>query len=136
MLMVDFGPLRKMPYRGGVIMLPEFTLHVQCSWRISRRDRIVLGAMDFYYSPKHRSLTHWSKRGKNRFDKISRKLNRQFKSRPSRVLSGVADAFGGFSLSLSHQYRLELFPEDGSNGAHEHWRLFCPGTKQRHFVVP
>jgi hypothetical protein len=43
-----------------------------------------------------------------------------------------ADSQGGAELGLSGGYRLFLFPA-GSCG--EYWRLFRPGSGQKHFVV-
>jgi hypothetical protein len=136
MLMIDFGKLQKVPRRGGGIrMVPEFALHVSCVWRLSLPARIVVAYRDFYYSPKGYPLENWDTPGKSRFDRISCKLSRDFKSKPPRVVSVAADDLGGVSLGLSQRYRLDVFP-DGSGGTEEDWRLFRPGMDQRHFVVP
>ena len=52
------------------------------------------------------------------------------------VMDMMAIDVGGFSLTLSHDYRLDVFPDGGSHGEDsEHWRLFAPGSDKEHFVV-
>jgi hypothetical protein len=48
-------------------------------------------------------------------------------------MSISVDDVGGFSAILTHDYRLDVFPEN-SKAVCEHWRLFQPGVEDSHFV--
>lgn len=34
---------------SGTVQVGEYALHVECAWRISREDRVVVGSRDLYY---------------------------------------------------------------------------------------
>lgn len=133
MLWVQFGEMREsVSPLGRSRQTSEWALHVQCVWRLCGHGRIALGYRDFYYSPARVSLDDWSTLGKSQFDVIADSLNHAFSTTPPRVLSFASDDTGGFSLHLTDDFRLDVFPESSQDG--ECWRLFQLGTDLDHFV--
>jgi hypothetical protein len=117
MLWLQFGakvraPSRRDPNRET----GEYALHVQCPWRISGAAGVVAGSSDELVVD--RRLATWL--DAHRTD-------------PLRVTSLQADRCGGFIAALTHEFALEVFPEDSSG--EEQWRLLQPGSEAPHFVV-
>jgi hypothetical protein len=55
---------------------------------------------------------------------------------PPRVVIVRADELGGFSLFMTRQWSLEVFPADSERDPYaEWWRLFKPSDSSPHFVV-
>src|SRR5712691_8128852 len=76
----DFGQRRKvLGFRGNEKEVGELALHVQCAWRITRTDRVVVGSSDLNYPADYRedeavpSDFDWD-RDPNRRDKLLRLL--------------------------------------------------------------
>jgi hypothetical protein len=42
-------------FRGDMVEVGEYALHVQCPWRITRGLDIVVGSSDLYYPPSPRA---------------------------------------------------------------------------------
>jgi hypothetical protein len=108
---------------------------VQCVWRLCQTGSIIVGYRDFYYTPDGKDDDDWDRVYQSQFDAIATRLNQEFATAPPTVESFTVDGAGGFSLHLSRDYRLDVFP-DGSHRPCEHWRLFQPGNDDRHFVFP
>src|SRR5688572_24733441 len=138
MLWVQFGEMHEVAaYRGGTKTVGDWAIHVQCAWRLCRRGRIELAYRDYYCSPEGNALDDWDTPGKSRFDHLAEILNADFEATRPCVLSVTTDDVGGFSLALSEDYRLDVFPDDSSRDDYsEHWRLFEPASDKEHFVVP
>ena len=138
LLWLHFGEMREVPARGGgTKSVGEWAIHVQCAWRLCRDGRIVVAYRDYYYSPEGDALDDWDAPGRSRFDQTAAALNADFDANSPSVLSVTTDDVGGFSLALSHDYRLDVFPDDSSHDNYsEHWRLFEPRADREHFVVP
>jgi hypothetical protein len=122
-----FGETR--PRDGG--MVAEYSLHVQCPWRLVRNGSVICGSFDRFIESA----------GGNPLDSILMRLfdNTKHGRMPLENKTGdfvvqevEADGFGGFTLRLSPDYELSVFP---AGSASEHWRLFQPGLETPHFVV-
>lgn len=113
----------------------EYALHVQCAWRITTNEQVLVGNADLYYPP---DLTientppeyDWD-RGPNRRDEL---LARFFKHGTldfvvKRIDVGNA---GALFIVMNDGLSLELFPNDSLTN--EHWRLFKPRSNEPHFV--
>ena len=48
MMYLEFGGKVKKVSRGKVRIYPEYTLHIQCPWRIKENSEIILGSGDIY----------------------------------------------------------------------------------------
>ena len=122
----------------------EYTLHIQCTWRIEGPDGIYTGDMDLWRpntvaaglkQPK------WTYEDGNLQDErlafLLKGCDPQTRSfineTENLVVENIeADAYGGLSISLSGGYRLVLFPS-GTVG--ENWRFFSRDTEAPHFVI-
>jgi len=134
MLWAHFGEMREtLSPLGQKRETGEWALHVQCPWRICQSGRIVVARGDFYYSPSGDPLDDWDTFGKSAFDVTVAKLGGGFTDSPPHVTMIRADDIGGFSLQLTGDYQLNVFPAD-SYIDREHWRIFRPGAQHKHFV--
>ncbi len=132
MLVLHFGP---MTYRDDS-SVGELALHIQCPWRIENAGSIITGRSDLW-EPIHRtdefSYDTWDY---HRDGNLQDELINQLLDRPDefRVQSIDVHRNGSFSIDLSDDYRLVVFPS-GSVG--EDWRLFRPGSAEEkdHLVI-
>lgn len=137
LLWVQFGEMRELPdRRGGTRTVGEWSLHVQCPWRITRPPTILVARGDCHYVAGSDEPYDWDAAGESRFDRCAAPLNREFESSPPTVEAVVTDAVGGFSLRLTGGYIFEVFPDDSTGSDTEHWRFFQPGRDESHFVFP
>lgn len=132
----QFGEHRTINTRGHTKEVGEYALHVQCAWRITHGDQVVVGNHDLYYPPEETDDRpedfNWEALGSNRRDKRIAALfqdeTRQFLVR----LIEVGEA-GSFRILLDDDYALDVFPDDSLSD--EHWRIFKPKVEGPHFVV-
>ena len=126
-------------FYGRPTEVGEFALHIQCPWRIVKRDRFVVGSNDLYYPAEHShnddrpspSDFDWD-REPNLRDKLLRTLFGP--GEPQLTVRGIeTGCVGSFRLILENDTFLEVFP----NGSipHEHWRLFSPKRDRPELVV-
>lgn len=134
MLSLHFGNLHDLSARGGEAnWVYDWTLQIQCPWRISQGDRIVAAYRDFYFSDV--PLKNVDVMNRSRFDSVLAHLRAEFDTTPPRVVSLEADDTGNFSINLSHDYCFEAFPAENMESA-KSWRIFEPGPEGRSFVFP
>jgi hypothetical protein len=134
-----FGERRAVPdRRRGLREVGEYALHVQCAWRITREDQVVVGSRDLYYpadyGDENQDLPEdfdWDQ-DPNRRDKL---LGSLFENGTKSFVVGTihVGAAASLHIQLSDGLCLELFPDDSLN--RERWRLFRPGTNEPHLVV-
>jgi hypothetical protein len=133
------GERREVPCsRGGTRTVGEFALHVQCAWRITREDQVLVGSHDLYYPADYgdegREIPpdfDWD-RDPNRRDKLLRLLFEDGK-RLFVVEAVEVGTAGSLHIALGDGFCLDVFPDDSLND--ERWRLFRPGFVEPHFVV-
>jgi len=134
----QFGARSKVPsFRNMIKEVGEVALHVQCAWRIARKDRVIVGSRDLYY-PAHFSDDEevppefdWD-RDPNLRDKKVQSLFADGTVEFT-VLSVEAGPAGSLRIALTADLFLDILPYDSL--LHEHWRLFDPRTDTPHFVV-
>ncbi len=135
---LGFGDIVQIIRRGRTEETAEYALHIQCSWRITLGNKIVVASRDFYYpnsqwDEKNEDFD-WDIHGNNRFDeriKTFIKDNRQIK-----VLQIDSDEVGGLNVFLSGGYKLEVFPDSSEEDEQcEYWRCFNRKENSYHFVV-
>ncbi|WP_338749322.1 hypothetical protein [Bacillus sp. FJAT-52991] len=135
---LDFGDIVQILRRGKTKESAEYALHIQCSWRITRGNKIVVASRDFYSpSSKWNELNEefdWDIQGNNRFDeriKAFTKENGQIK-----VIQIDSDEVGGLMVKLTEGYKLEVFPDSSEDDEQsEHWRFFNRNENSPHFIV-
>ena len=135
---LGFGEIVQIIRRGKTEETAEYVLHLQCSWRITLDNKIVVASDDFY-SPNSKwdELNEdfdWDIQGNNRFDeRIKTFLNDNGRLMVERI---EADDVGGFVAILSNGYNLEVFPDSSEDdGDSENWRFFNRKENSPHFVV-
>lgn len=112
-------------------------LHIQSAWRIRSGDTIIVGSDDYNYPSgddpyRGHKDTELDTPGGNKRDELMASLLDMVGS-GLRVESAMADAAGGFHLTLSNGFVLETFPI--STVPHEYWRLIRVSDTSDHFVV-
>lgn len=115
----------------------EYSLHLQCAWRIRRKDAILVASADRFYPAGENPYADllefkWDIPGANQLDERVFKLLQDYGSSLPVVESAVADLTGSFRLSMSHSLFLEAFPANSIS--REYWRLFRPYSQAKHFV--
>jgi len=132
----EFGRRRTVTgWKGETREVGDYALHVQCAWRITLGEKVLVGRGDIFCPPEETDEPttpdfDWQKA--NRFDRIVKKLFEN-ESRQFTVLSVAAGDAGSFTISLQDGYTVQVFPQDSESG--EHWRIFGPCTTRPHFVV-
>ncbi|HTR43768.1 MAG TPA: hypothetical protein VMH87_19320 [Pseudomonadales bacterium] len=134
MLFLQFGEPREISSRdGGLKAVYDWTVQIQCPWRISQHSRVVIGYRDFYYSDV--AQNNEAVMNKSRYDSVLNSLCAEFETTPPRVISIDADDTGAFSLHLSDDYRLDAITAENTASG-KHWRIFEPGVDGKSFVFP
>ena len=121
----------------------QFSLHLQCPWRIEHAGDVFVGASDLWEPADPNEEIDWStwdyEKDENlRDSRLQQLLNGVCSATGSSrnetdilvVESVLVDSTGDVRISLSGDYSLVVFP-DGSVG--EQWRLL-PFPKGEHFV--
>ncbi len=120
--------------KGSERTVGDYSLHVQCAWRIAGPAGVVVASRDRYVpagDPETDSPDWtWDQPGANRCDE---RIAAWCHSKAYTVRSVAADILGGLSLVLSGDFALDVFPDDSLDG--EYWRLLRPAREGRHFVV-
>ncbi len=129
------GPRMTLDRNHHTVEVGDYTLSVQCPWRITRDDRIIVGNSDLYYPPKSEAEQplvdfDWDRKINRRDELLRSVFDNTGKLTVSRV--DVGDA-GAVTISMDNNFKLDLFPNDSADD--EYWRLFRPTIDAPHFVV-
>ncbi|MBZ5482522.1 hypothetical protein [Priestia aryabhattai] len=136
---LEFGDALSVIRRGRTQELPEYALNIQCSWRITKDNQILVASRDFY-CPKsdwsgEREDFDWDVQGNNRFDERIEYFIKSLKE-PLTVESIDSDEIGGLKVTLSNGFTLNVFPDISEDDEYsEFWRFFTRGKDSFHFVV-
>jgi len=122
---------------GTQKIVSDYSLHLQCAWRIRQNDAILVASSDRFYPAGPNPYADlpefdWDTQGANQLDERVSKLVEEYSSSLPVVENAVADMTGSFRLTLSHHLFLEAFPENSI--IREYWRLFRPYSQEEHFV--
>lgn len=135
---LGFGEIVQINRRGRTEETAEYTLHIQCSWRITLHNKIVVASRDVYVPnsewDKLNDNFDWDIQGNNKFDEQIKSFSEN--SGKLMVERIEAEDVGGIEVFLSDDYKLEAFPDSsGDVDDCEHWRFFNRKENSRHFVV-
>jgi hypothetical protein len=120
---------------GGFREVAEYDLHVQCAFRLTDSEKIIVGSADKYIPSSEIEDYNdfdWDVQGANRCDE-------QLKEMFSKITTGIlvknitADRFGGIKVFLSEDILLEIIPDNSTED--EAWRFFSSGAGNEHFVI-
>ena len=136
---LKFGTLYRVVDRTGIEwQVGEFGIHLQCSWRLTKNNVIVVGSDDLFEQPnetaEYDENFNWDVQGGNLRDV---KLKTFLNSGKYIVQSVKADDFGGFELAFNDNVKLTVFPALSSKSEYcEYWRLLDNRDESKsHFVI-
>ena len=134
MIMFSFGPKHEHVDRHGrSIARGEIALHVQCPWRLSNKESVIVGSTDLAREPENPPPV--TDRGSDPPTQADVALAAVLaESGPLEVSGAVPDAAGGLRIEFREGFRLELSPITAENDD-EYWRLFRPDSDRPHMVV-
>jgi hypothetical protein len=143
MQMFDFGQTMTTtsqfgPRKGTVREVHEYSLHLQCAWRICGPTGILVGSSDYNYcsGPDPFDTTDDWKRDVAGASRRDQQIRSWLVGAPYIVERVRADVYAGFSMELAGGFVLDVFPDDSLDGEYsEHWRLLRPADPSPHFVV-
>jgi hypothetical protein len=134
----DFGERRKSyDSQGKPREVGELALHVQCAWRVTRDDRVLVGNRDLYYPADYRYGGetpvgfNWERDPTLR-DKLIHSI---FQNAGQELVVESIEVYeaGGLHIVFREGACLDVLPCDSVSD--EHWRLFEPDKDTPHFVV-
>lgn len=136
---LGFGELISVTRKGETKTVAEYALNIQCSWRISKGEKILVASRDFY-SPfsgweEDNGDFDWDVQGNNRFDE---RIKPFLESVQGNIIveSIESDDVGGLKVFLSEGFVLEVFPDSSEDDEYsEFWRFFNRKDGSPHFVV-
>ncbi|MED4067588.1 hypothetical protein [Priestia megaterium] len=136
---LELGERLSVVRRGRTIELSEYALNIQCSWRITQGNKIVVASRDFYYPSSDwnevKEDFDWDVQGNNKFDEKLKYLMKSI-TEPLTVEKIDSDEIGGLKVFLSKDFTLNVFPDSSEDGEYnEFWRFFTRGKGSFHFVV-
>lgn len=120
---------------GNEIQKGKYALNVQCAWRITHNNYIIVASKDFYI-PKtglECDSFDWEEYGSNRFDERISDFKTLIAKTNLSVLNIYVDDIGGFKIDFESGVKFELFLDDSLED--EFWRFITNGTKSEHFVI-
>lgn len=117
--------------------LPGFALHLQCIWRITSDQTLLVGSLDLYEPADDNKFDDgfdWDKPGSNLRD---RRLTNMLSCHKLVVQSVDADNFGGFTIRFKNGFTFSTFiTASRQDNFSEYWRLIDNrGDRPKHFVV-
>lgn len=120
---------------GTPALVGEYALHVQCAWRITRDDQVLVGNVDLYYparSAPESDLNRfdWDHMA-NRRDELIRELFIGERTEFPIIRVDVGQAYN--LRIITESICLEIFPNDTTS--EEYWRFFRPNTEEEHLVA-
>ncbi|MGF7071662.1 hypothetical protein [Priestia megaterium] len=136
---LGFGEMISVTRRGKTKELAEYALDIQCSWRITKDNKILVGSRDFY-TPRtgwneENDDFDWDVQGNNRFDERIEYFIENAKEHVT-VERVEPEEIGGLKIFLSQGYLLEVFPDTSEDDEYsEFWRFFNRRENSPHFVV-
>ena len=121
---LKFGTLYCEDDDGDTWNYGELGLHLQCPWRFTNDNEIIVGSNDLYEqadeTAEYDENFNWDDSNANLRDV---KLNRFIADRNHIIKSAIADKFGGLEIYFDSNVLLTVFPVITSKADHEYWRL-------------
>lgn len=133
---IGFGKLVKRKNSRGIYdEIAEYSLHIQCPWRIVRNNVIVIASQDIYIPKTNIEWTEdfdWDVQGENIFDE---KTNQFFSNYNDNLIVSrvLVDEYGGLEIDFNDEFKLQIFPSASVD--EEVWRFFKTKDLNSHFVV-
>jgi hypothetical protein len=129
MQMFSFGAIINItltsPKKGPISKsVGEFALHLQCPWRLTNENEIIVGSGDLYQQADEiaeydENYNYYELNANLRDVKLDKLINENKLS----VISINADKFGGLEICFDNNIKLNVFPDLASKADNEYWRL-------------
>jgi hypothetical protein len=143
LLSLHFRTLREVPTRkGGRAVVGELAIHLSGAWRIDGPEVTLVGQQDLYSYAGSREPDDWNyEQGNTRLDaELDAAFgpgDSSFGWRPPiegfEVVAVDKSHYGDLNIHFANGFMVRGFP---TNVSRECWRLFEPGAKTDHLVVP
>lgn len=120
---------------GGYREVAEYSLHIQCAWRITDFEKIITGSSDRFIPNsqiKDYEEFNWDVQNANRCDEQLKVLLDKL-STDLIVKDVTVNKFGDAKIFFNDDYLLEVIPDNST--ADEAWRLFNNGGDTEHLVI-
>lgn len=132
-----FGELIKKEDKrhGGALEVTEYALHVQCAWRLTDFEKILVASTDMYMPNSEIKYNHdfdWDVQGANRVDEQLEALFSRLRTELT-VNNVTVNKFGDIKIFLSENILLEAFLDSSTED--EAWRFFRSGVDAEHLVA-
>ena len=125
-------------YNGEKKITAQYSLHIQCSFRIICNGKKKIGSGDMY---EPNSTTTWSEKfdwnelGANLYDENALLITQGLSYNNTIVTNVKSNEAGDIQIYLSNDCIIEVFTNSSSNSQLEEWRFFETGAKTEHFVI-
>lgn len=121
---LKFGTVYRTDKDGKANNIGEFALHLQCPWRLTNENEIIVGNGDLYQQADEKAAYDenydYLKFNANLRDV---KLDKLIKDKSIKIISAKADKFGGLKICFDNNIILTVFPDLASKADNENWRL-------------
>lgn len=118
----------------GQLNIGQFGIHLQCPWRITKGQEILIGSYDVYEQADQNAKYDPDYDWDNNVNLRDKKLDGLIQDKRLTVEKITTDDFGGFEIILSDNIKLTTFPANSLKD--EYWRLLDNRpTMDKHFVV-
>lgn len=130
MIWVSFGKkLLVMNYRNQEVKKSEYEFHIQCQFRISKDNKVILGNYDVYTLLDNAISDDWDILGNNRYDKIVNEV--LLPMLPLKVSKVNYNEIGDIEILLEDNIVINIFVN--SSESVEEWRFINNHTGD-HYV--
>ena len=121
---LKFGTLYRTEKDGKKYNIGEFALHLQCPWRLTNENKIIVGSSDLYQKADE-TAEYDENYDYLEFNANLRdvKLDKLIKNKSIKIISAKADKFGGLKICFDNNITLTTFPDLASKSDNENWRL-------------
>jgi hypothetical protein len=121
---LKFGTVYRADKDGKDYNVGEFALHLQCPWRMTNENEIIVGSNDLYEQADEQAEYdenfNWEKLNSNLRDV---KLDKFINENKLSIISATADKFGGLDIGFDKNVKLTVFPNISSKADNEYWRI-------------
>ncbi|CAA9576012.1 MAG: hypothetical protein AVDCRST_MAG87-2878 [uncultured Thermomicrobiales bacterium] len=119
---------------GGIRLVAEHALHLQCPWRLTRLGVPLVGSWDVHRSIGSNEFADGELlQGEAAFDPIAAELTAEAGEEEQHVNRLTGDDWGGLVLEFTSGLMLDVLPV--TTASDECWRYLQLGDDTEHFVV-
>jgi hypothetical protein len=133
---LKFGTLHLIDTHGETWNYGVFGLHLQCPWRLTNDNEIIVGSNDLYEQADETAdwdeNFNWEELNANLRDV---KLDKFITERKHIVKSVIADNYGGLQICFDSKVILTVFPVIASKADNEFWRLLDNTNETKNHYV-